>query len=163
MIGAQPYHNATYVDTEESHDTMITRLNKWRSLAICDKIEGKHRAVPAAFDFLQALASMQGNKAVTYGTPPIEYFQQLSYTMKISIIDWFLNYFNDLSIGKPSIWNKVQLVGVQSKTVRGGLDKLRWVGKMAALQKWFLKAVVYTIERELNRPLSNLLVSNERH
>ena len=69
--------------------------------------------------------------------------------MKVSIARWFIKYFTDLSIPKPTGWNAVQLVGIQGKNKMGGLDKLRWVGKIAAAQKWFLKMVIGTIEWEL--------------
>ena len=71
-----------------------------------------------------------------------------------------IGYFLGLSLPKPTDWNLIQLVGIMGSKM-GGLEKLRWVGKTAALQKWFLKMVVLIIIREL-RPTIVTSIGFER-
>ena len=139
MNGAGIHQQLHYVDPDETIEVITNRYSWWRSKAICDRVEGFRIRVPKVFEILQGLAGMHKGKAVTHGAPPIEYFQFMSFSMKVSIARWFIKYFTDLSMPKPTDWNAVQLVGIQGENTMGGLDKLRWVGKTAAAQTWFLK------------------------
>ena len=161
LKGAQAYQQKTYVDPEETPTSICNRFDHWRSRAVCDKQEGVTFVVPSVFMVLQALTSMQAGKAVVYGTPPIEFFQYLPYIMKIRIALWMIDYYINLSWTKPSGWNAVQLVGIQGAKKIGGFEKMRWVGKTASSQKWFLKVVVACIEREI-RPILLFLLASKR-
>lgn len=161
ISAAKEYQNRTYVGPSDTTEVITARFNKWRSQAICDKMDGVRVIAPDVFDILQCLAGMAPGKAVAYGTPPIEYFQYLSFPVKVTMARWKINFVWAYRYQKPTGWNSVQLVGVQGSAKTGGIEKLRWVGKTAAAQKWYLESVVGVIEKEL-RPTPVISVGFEK-
>ena len=132
----------TYVGPTEAELVIQNRYDAWRSRATCENIEGRRLVPPTVFKVIQALASMAEGKAVAYGTPPIEYYKFLLYVNKVIIAEWVISYYMDLAADKPTGWDKAQLVGIQGSKQIGGFDKLRWVGKTAAAQKWYVNTIV---------------------
>ena len=89
---------------EETSEVRETRFAFWKSRAFWETMDGETLALPDVFDVLQAVASMENEKATPHGSPPIEPFKALPVHSKVDLAKWYIDYFTNLDIKKPDAW-----------------------------------------------------------
>ena len=81
--------------------------------------------------------------------PPVELYKHLPFCAKNDLAKWIITYYNDLSMTKPESWNVLQYVGIPKEEGIPSFEGIRWIGKTAAGQQWFMRCVIQQLEAEL--------------
>ena len=146
--GARFQHDR-YVDPGETEEKRHIRYITWRTKALFEKRYRRPRNTPEYFTIIQSLAGMKDEKATPYGSPPVELFKNLPFCVKKDLAKWIITYYNDLSMTKPESWNILQYVGIPKDEGIPSFEGIRWIGKTASGQKWFMRCVIHQVEAEL--------------
>ena len=136
MTEAQIFQNKRYTDPYNSLAVRIQKMYEWRSITICERIEGVRGTVPSIWCFLQPLTSLSLDKSKPYGSPPVEFYRYMPFAAKLKIVNWFRNYLSDLRAPRPETWEKLQYTGIPNDGEYIDFPGIRWIGKTAAELKW---------------------------
>ena len=111
--------NSEMVQTRRMHE--IREAAWWK---------GENQRFATFFEFLQALGTVQKEKAVKEEGTRAEAYQDLSYEAKLILYQKLKNYFMGLTAEPPKEWKFIEYSGLPKVRDVESMDDFRWIAKI---------------------------------
>jgi len=135
--------------SSNSTEKQASRMELLHAQGIAEKLNGRLPERIPFFDILDAKASLPNNKGVGPDGIPSEIFSELPLIATWHVWQKFEDRYQDLRYAGPISWKILEYVGIPKTKLVKHWSRLRWISKIAAMEKWYVRTIKPTYTQML--------------